>query len=408
MTATVTEKKAPAKVMPSGGFTVGYRDLVEALRTAAMGVSTRSGLPVMSRVLIEAGQGQVRVVAFDYETAVSVQLPAGEVSPGRMLVEHATVSRVLAAAVKGARKAQVDSATVRVEVVQGTLVVTVEGYAVPLAEHLDLEAFPDLPAITPASHVLDRVGFVDLLTRVAVAADRGGALPILAAVKVDLEEDRVTCTATDRYRLAQGWVAAEGTTTASALLPIEVLTKLIDRLGGDQVGIGLDQLGSDTWVTLTAGPVRASVRAREGDYPRVASVVNGQHPDVAVTVERAELLAVATRAAAITTAAAGKNDPVRVLVGAGWITIAPTTKASTRVTAPQVPAQVAGDVEQWSTGATPRYLLDAITATAGEQITVHLDTTDARRPLVFTAGGQDDLDQEGTYRHVLMPVTIPE
>ena len=81
------------------------------------------------------------------------------------------------------------------------------------------------------------------------------------------------------------------------------------------------------------------------------------------------------------------------------LTIAPATDGDrAKVTAPALPADIAGQSEAWTTGANAAFLLDAIATLTADKVTLHL--TDPGRPMILT-----DAD-DTTYRHVLMPVRL--
>lgn len=383
---------------PAGRFTVGYRALVAALKDAALAVPSRPGVPVMGYLLAVVDDSSVTLTAFDFETAITVALPEAEdIEPGRMLIPHAEISKILTAAVKGSTKATVDAEMVTVAVDDGAPVVTIAGYGIPLAHDLELDAFPEVPATTPGTHVLDREPFAELVHRATTAADSADLLPVLSGLRIALDKDAVAVTATDRYRLATGSVPATGTSTETVILPAALTDKLIGRLEIEQIRIGLDVIAGTTWATIAGGDVTARVRVIEGDYPRVDSIINTPS-SATVTVDRVQLHKAAVRAAALMAGMGEKGAPLQVKIEQGTISLAPT-REGTAVTAPALPADVNGlEGAAWSTGANPGYLVDALATMAGDKITVHVG--EPTKPLKFTDDGAIE------YLHLLMPVRL--
>lgn len=106
MTTTATRRQTADEKTPSAGtFTAGYRALVDALKTLALPAAGRKPLPVFSRVLATVRPGEVELTTFDFDTAATVTLPVTGAAPGRMLLDHPSITKVLAAAVKGSPKA---------------------------------------------------------------------------------------------------------------------------------------------------------------------------------------------------------------------------------------------------------------------------------------------------------------
>jgi len=395
-----TSTSAAAEVH-DGAFTVGYRQLSEALKLTAVATKSKA-VPVLQRVLVECDRAGSRITAFDFDTAVTVALSGtSSRKTGRMLLEHAAASRVLAAAVKGAAKRHLDGLQVRLEVIDGMPTLGVEGYVVPLDAGISPDQFPALPATTPPSHVVERVGFTGLFDRCRAVVDRGEMLPILTAVRLDLAPGHIGATATDRYRLALGQVPAQGTTTEQVLAPAATVAAILGQMSGDELALGTDAIEGTVWLTVQAGSVTARVLTVDGSYPSVESVVVRAGGAQTVTLPRAELLAAASRAAAITAAAADKKAAARIVVDDGAITIEPGSGTARTCTAPAMPALVAGHQGRWVTGVNPAFFLEAVASIDAAEVTLHLG--EPVKPLVLTAGGEGN-DSSASFRHIVMPV----
>lgn len=403
MTITTNRSKT-SSVAPeaqAGGFTVGYRQMSEALRATAVAAKSKV-LPVLQQVLVEVTRDRARLTTFDFDTAVTVDLAgASGCVTGRMLIEHAALARVLAAAVKGSTKRHLEQLEVRVDVVEGVPTVHVDGYDVPLEATTTPDQFPALPCTTPATHVLDRVAFTGLFERCRQVADRGVTLPILTAVRLDLQVDGVVATATDRYRLATGSVPARGTTSQTVLAPAATVATVLGHLDGVELAVGTDSIEDNVWLTVRSGAVTARILTVAGDYPSVTSVLDSAGGPLAVTVPRAALTAAAARAAAITAAAADRKTPARVVVGAETISVEPGSSSGRACTAPSVPARVEHHDQAWVAGVNPAYFVEAVGSIDADEVTLHLG--DPARPLVLTAAG-DPNGAVAAFRHVLMPV----
>jgi DNA polymerase III sliding clamp (beta) subunit (PCNA family) len=64
-------------------FTITRENLQQGLGAVAGSIPTRTTLPVLSNILIEAEDGAVRMSGTDLDTAVSVRVPADVAEPGR-------------------------------------------------------------------------------------------------------------------------------------------------------------------------------------------------------------------------------------------------------------------------------------------------------------------------------------
>ena len=110
MTTTATSRPDASETIAStGAFTVDFRALVDALKTVALPTLGHKSLPVFSRVSAVVRLDEVVLTAYDLDVAVTVTLPARQTAPGRMLLEHSSVSKILAAAIKGCSRSDVTS-----------------------------------------------------------------------------------------------------------------------------------------------------------------------------------------------------------------------------------------------------------------------------------------------------------
>lgn len=394
-TPTVEETRS------TGVFTTGYRDLSYALKTLASPATGRKPLPVFNRVLATVRPGEVELTTFDFDTALTVTLLATTTTPGQMLLEHQSLTKILTAAVKGTSKAAVDRLDVTVTSPEHTPVVHVTGYSMPLDDTIAVDAFPLPPATTAPTHVVDRPALSTLVERVTPAADRSDLVPILTGISAHLTGSSLVFTATDRYRLATGTIPAQGSTEEKVIIPATALAKLLPRLTSTQLRLGVDVIEGITWLTLADDTTTAQIRTLDGDYPNTSSIMN-QATTRVVTLSRTQLLSAATRASCLAAAVkTQKTSTVTIMVSNETITIAPATDGdATNITAPSLPATITGEQAPWTATVNSGFFLDAIKTLIADEVTLHLG--EPNRPLILT-----DADTT-SYQHLLMPVRFAQ
>jgi len=67
---------------------------------------------------------------------------------------------------------------------------------------MPVDDYPTLPSAPEPTGTIQGDVFTQAVAQVAIAADRGDTLPILTGVRMEIEGDKITLLATDRYRLA--------------------------------------------------------------------------------------------------------------------------------------------------------------------------------------------------------------
>ena len=155
----------------------------------------------------------------------------------------------------------------------------------------------------------------------SVAADRGDTLPILTGVRVEIEGDKMTLLATDRYRLAMReltWNPADSAASHIVLVPARTLADTARSLGASgsiDVALG-SAAGGDGLVGFEAGSRRTTTRLLDGEYPKVSSIFPSSSETEAV-ISTAELVEAVKRVALV----AERNTPVRLRFTEGQVAI---------------------------------------------------------------------------------------
>lgn len=400
---TVSTVSAAVVTAHSGRAVLAFRELLSALKAAGLAVPRREHVPALGGVLVDVGEDLVTISSFDGDVGVTAQVPLAEGSVsehGRMVVDHGRLLKSLTAATKGARKVTLDSSVVELRVDEGVPVLVAEGFTIPIPTPVPEDNHWGRETIPAPTHFADREALVTAAQRVNVAADRGDLLPVLTAFDLFLNADSVSMTATDRYRVAREYVDATGTAVCSVLVPAAAFTKLLAVLDGHALGLSVDEEQGANWLTATGESVSARFRLMEGSYPQVQSIIDAPRGPRA-TLDKAQLLEAATRAAAITTAGGSKNVPVQIVLTGQGISIAPGGDGDLKATAPVLEAQVEGlEQEREVIALNPSFLVEGLKAVPAEQVQFCFGSRTGKPVQIHEAGPEDP----EVFRYLLMPV----
>ena len=174
-------------------FRIDRDVLADAVTWVARGLPARPPVPVLAGVLIEADdEGSLTLSAFDYEVSAKVTVPADVAEAGRVLV----LGRLLADISRNLPNKPIDV------VADGNKVQVTCGSSRFSLLMMPVDDYPTLPSTPRATGTIQGDVFTQAVAQVAIAADRGDTLPILTGVRMEIEGDKITLLATDRYRLA--------------------------------------------------------------------------------------------------------------------------------------------------------------------------------------------------------------
>ncbi len=371
-------------------FRVERDVLAEAVTWVARGLPNRPPVPVLAGVLIEAdGEGTLTLSAFDYEVSARITVPADVAEGGTVLV----LGRLLADISRNLPAKPIDVSTEgnKVQVTCGSSRFSL--LAMPAAE------YPTLPTSPAPSGTISGDVFTQAVAQVSIAADRGDTLPILTGVRVEIEGEKMTLLATDRYRLAMReltWNPTESDASHVALIPARTLSETAKALGASgKVDLSLGgSAGGDGLVGFESGSRRTTSRLLDGEYPKVSSIFPTSVDSEAV-VSTAELVEAVKRVALV----AERNTPVRLKFTDGQLTIEAGTGDD---------AQASEAVESTLTGPeleiafNPHFLLDGLGAVGTAYS--RFSFTQPSRPAVLSGQAEADGEADASYRYVLMPV----
>jgi DNA polymerase-3 subunit beta len=364
--------------------------LADAVTWVARGLPARPPVPVLAGVLLEASdEGTLTLSAFDYEVSAKITVAADVSEGGTVLV----LGRLLADISRNLPDKPVDIA------LDGNKVSVTCGSSRFSLMQMPADEYPTLPTAPEPSGTIAGDVFTQAVAQVSVAADRGDTLPILTGVRVEIEGDKVTLLATDRYRLAMReltWNPGAADASHVALVPARTLSETAKALGASgsiEIALG-SSAGGDGLVGFEAGQRRTTTRLLDGEYPKVTSIFPTSVDSEAV-VRTSELVEAVRRVALV----AERNTPVRLRFTDGQVTIEAGTGDDAQASE-AVESTLAGP--ELEIAFNPSFLLDGLGVIGTDY--ARLSFTQPSRPAVLSGQDEQDGEADTSYRYVLMPV----
>ena len=371
-------------------FRVEREVLAEAVTWVARGLPARPPVPVLAGLLIEANEeGSLTLSAFDYEVSAKITVPADVAEAGTVLV----LGRLLADISRNLPARPVDVST------DGNKVSVTCGSSRFALMQMPADDYPTLPTAPSPSGTVAGDVFTHAVAQVAIAADRGDTLPILTGVRVEIDGEKMTLLATDRYRLAMReltWNPEATDASHVALIPARTLSETAKALGASgtvEVALG-SSAGGEGLVGFEAGQRRTTTRLLDGEYPKVTSIFPTSVETESV-IRTADLVEAVKRVALV----AERNTPVRLRFTDGQVAIEAGTGDDAQASEAVEAALTGPEIE---IAFNPQFLLDGLGAVGTEYS--RLSFTQPSRPAVLSGQDKEDSDADTSYRYVLMPV----
>ena len=266
-------------------FTITREKLHEGLGAVAASVPTKTTLPVLANILVEASKDGLTLSGTDLDISVSTSIPASvdqegaTTLPARKLVE--IVKELPNSTIKFT-----SSGEQRVQIECGRSKFKLLGMA--------RDEFPAFPSIKFAGgwKVTAR-DLQKLIGHVAFAASTEESRPILNGVLWELRPDRMRMVATNGHRLARMDVPAsgQGGSQADLIIPPKALEQIRRLFGGDEE---IEIARSDNHLGFRSTTTQIYTRLIEGPYPNYEQVIPREN-DKSLTADKQALAAALRR-----------------------------------------------------------------------------------------------------------------
>ncbi|HEY4614707.1 MAG TPA: DNA polymerase III subunit beta [Citricoccus sp.] len=372
-------------------FTVERDILTDAVSWTARSLSPRPPVPVLSGLLITAEDGLLSIASFDYETSAQLEIEADIEASGRILVSGRLLNDIVRS---------LPAAPVTVETDGSKVVVTCRNSRFELAT-MPVEEYPALPEMPESAGTVDGNAFAHAVAQVTVAASKDDTLPILTAVKMEIEGDRITFLATDRYRLAMKeitWSPADPSISTSVLVKARTLTEVAKSLsgGGDlQIRLPRESSSSDL-IGFSSGGRRTTSVLVDGEYPKIRALFPESSPIHAV-VATSPLVEAVNRVKLV----AERNTAVRMVFSDGQVALDAGTGNDASANE-SLDAVLEG--EEITVAFNPAYLGEGLNVIDSPY--VRFSFTTAPKPALMTAQQEPDAPEQDDYRYLVMPVRL--
>src|SRR6185436_1027488 len=361
-------------------ITCSKDELVQGLTLVGRAVSSRTAIQILSGILLEAREGELRRAATDMELSLRAAVPArvegdgAVVLPGRTLVD---IARLLPG----------DDVTIEHRAAES--VVHLDSGAASYTLHTyNAEDFPRLPELTEAeTFTVDREALLETIGRVARAASRDEARPVLTGVLVQFAGDKLVMAATDSYRLAVKETAlGSSAPELEAIVPSRALQELARIPGDDEIAVGVQE----NQVLFSIGGVWLTTRRIDGQFPNYRQLLPEAF-EHELTISRAELLDVVRRAAVMIQRA----TPLQLRFADGEVTVVARTH---EVGESQESMPVAYSGEPLEIGFNAEFLKEGLESVEGDDVKMELISP--LRPAILT-------DEADDFTYLVMPIRLP-
>ena len=356
-------------------FSINRTELANALSIVLKGVSTRSTLPVLSGILIEAAGDKIILQATDLELSIQYSVAALVEEEGRTVVPGKLFSEIVK---------NLPDAAVHVEATCDTSSFSIRA--------LNAEDFPGFPRVDVHQKIeIPFHQFSTMVKRVSRVVSKDESRAILTGVLITLEAGVLRMVATDSYRLAitDAPLPNSSADEFHAVISGSFLSEIASLPKTESpVSLAL----ADNQIVVTCEDTVFINRRIEGNFPNYKQLLPDGYATRA-TIEVDKLVASVRRASLL----GSTSSPVRFDLNNASQTVQ-ISAASQDVGSAQEIISCAIEGEDVEIAFNYAYVLDGLGSIATDE--VYLEVQSALKPGIFRA-----LEPEN-FLYLVMPVRI--
>lgn len=362
-------------------LTVTQENLTKALGSVGRVASSKTGLPILSNILLRTDGNRLLVAATNLEIASTQFIGAKIVTPGSITIPARLVADFISSLPKG---------TVDLKVKDAHLTITSGSYK-SVINGVVADEFPELPTIDESSSIsysINASDFKQAVTQTIITSSNDNTRPVLTGVYWHSFEGGLYLAATDGYRLAERRLM-DTKSEVAAIIPSSTLQEVIRTLSEDTDEV--DVLFDETQVRFRVGESEITSRLIDGNYPDYRQLIPTSS-ETSVTIDSAEFVRITKIAGLFARESGGSviltadNEKQSLAVHS----IASEYGENTSTT----PAEVSSDGQVTLNS---RYLSEALSVVDGSVVEFRFSGKLA--PCILTAKTAD-----ANYKHIIMPL----
>ena len=367
-------------------FTCEKYTLLIAILTASRAAVTKSPVPLLEGLLLEASEEEIRITGYDLKTGIITSVPAEVSEPGGIVLNARLFGEII-------RRAPGEHVTITVN----------SRYVAKInSEMSEFEIlgsptsdYPELPIVEGDDFIeIGEALLKKMISRTNFAVSDNESRPIHMGALFEAEGGELTIVAVDGYRLALCREPLENSDAQvlSFVVPGTALSE-VEKVATDGDGIVTITIGPKHIQFLVGGTLLIS-RKLEGEFLNYKNSIP-QSSKYKLTVRKDEFISAVERVSLILSDK--QKSPVKCVFCEGVVKLSTASalgKASDE-------CAMAGDGEEIEIGFNDKYLIEALRAAPAEML--KLELTSGVNPCVISP---TDDNEAKNFLYMILPVRL--
>ncbi|OGN29788.1 MAG: DNA polymerase III subunit beta [Candidatus Yanofskybacteria bacterium RIFCSPLOWO2_01_FULL_49_25] len=238
-------------------ITINHNKFSQAIRTVERIVGKTVSLPILSAVLLRADHGQLKLSATNLEMGVQAWVSAKVDTEGSLAIPARVLSEFIST---------VTDEKVTLTTEKDILTLSSDHFKTQILG-IKPDEFPIIPSVNEGATIsIDSSVLCLVLGSVVDAASTLESRPELAGVCMQFNGKKLTCAATDSFRLSERSVPAEGSPMKQIIIPRATAQEVF-------------RLASNTSEPIRITASETQISFKSADFELVSRLIDGHYPD---------------------------------------------------------------------------------------------------------------------------------
>lgn len=330
-------------------------------------VSSKSTIPALEGILIEALDNEVKLTGYDLEVGSVVKLPCDVMEKGRVVLNAKNLCDILRMVPEEAVSLDCDDRNI-CKIKSGETEYSIIGSAA--------DEYPELPSLSKFSPVTIKQSILkDMIKKTIFSVSTGERNPVHTGVKFEIGNGKIVLVAVDGARLAVRKEDVEYNNEEKSelqfVVPAKTLNEITKLSGDDEKNVEI-RVG-DRHIIFKIDEYEIVSRLLEGNFLNYKSAIP-LTCNTKIIVETKRLIECIERTSLIIT---DKSSPVRCIIENGIMKFSSVTAIGTAND--KMAADIEGD--NIEIGFNNRFVLDCLKACETDEIKIEM--TSSNQPITF-------------------------
>jgi DNA polymerase-3 subunit beta len=240
-------------------------ELSRFLQIVVRSIATKTTLPILTGIYLEAKDNTLQCVATDLEIAIEVTVPNIQIiTPGSVVLSGKTFVEIIK---------HLPQIPVEIEFDENAKMVSITSrhsvYQIPV---LPVEEFPTLPELKSGDKVeVSGENLKEAIHQTIFATLADDPRPFLSSILWEITSDKIRLIATDVNRLAIKDIPVKSEIQKTALVPVRALREIANIFGNNTANVAVYL--TDKMIFVQGAGIKFSSRLVEAQFPRYEQVI---------------------------------------------------------------------------------------------------------------------------------------